>query len=196
VQGSALATAAEVVAVVLGIVYSVLAVRRSRWCWLAGALSSAIFVVLFARAQLPMQSVLQAYYVAMSAYGFWKWSGEGGDAPRVGVWPLRTHVIVWIGIAALSAVSARVLAAETQAAWPYLDSAVTWASLVATWLVARMKLENWLYWIATDFVLVFLSAAQGLYFTAGLYAIYLVIATVGFFTWRRILRAGSAAAAL
>ena len=56
--------------------------------------------------------------------------------------------------------SARWLAAETDAAWPLLDSLTTWFSLLATWLAARAKLENWLYWIVIDGVLVFLFYVQ------------------------------------
>ena len=193
--GLAATSAAEAVAVFLGLAYSVLAVRRNRLCWIAGGASSVILAVLFARAQLPMQAVLQLYYVAMSVYGFWHWSREGEALERpITTWPLRAHLYAWVLILALSALSARWLAAETQAAWPYLDSAVTWASVLATWFVARMKIENWLYWIATDAVLIFLSIRQGLAFVAFLYFAYLCIAAVGFVTWLRILRARPAPA--
>ncbi|HKZ73550.1 MAG TPA: nicotinamide riboside transporter PnuC, partial [Steroidobacteraceae bacterium] len=144
---------------------------------------------LFARAQLPMQAVLQGYYVAMSVYGYWHWTRQGDVAHRpVSTWPLRAHLSAWAAILALSALTAGWLAAGTQAAWPYLDSAVTWASVLATWFVARVKIENWLYWIATDAVLVYLSAAQGLAFVAVLYLAYLCIAVVGFVTWLKVLR--------
>lgn len=76
-----------------------------------------------------------------------------------------------------------------------LDSAVAWASVLATWFVARVKIENWLYWIATDAVLIFLSIQQGLAFVAFLYLGYLCIATVGLVTWLRVLRNQQAPAA-
>lgn len=186
-------TPLEASSVALGLLYALLAVRRIRWCWLAGGLSSAILVYLAARAQLPMQSALQAYYVGMAAYGFWHWSGHAGAGARpVSTLPLRAHAAAWAAILLASALTARWLAAETQAAWPYLDSLTTWASLFTTWLVARMKLENWLYWIAIDSVLVFLFAAQGLYFVALLFAAYLLIAVVGFFAWLKAIRPAQA----
>lgn len=133
-----------------------------------------------------MQATLQAYYVAMSFYGFWKWSSEQGDATlKVTTWPLRAHALAWVGILIASVLTARWLAAETQAAWPLLDSITTWASLLATWLVARVKLENWLYWIATDSVLVFLFVRQEHVFIALLFAAYLVISAFGFVSWLR-----------
>jgi nicotinamide mononucleotide transporter len=96
---------------------------------------------------------------------------------------LRSHLLTWVAILLASAFSARWLATETQAAWPFLDSVTTWASLLATWLVARMKLENWLYWIATDSVLVFLFVQQGSVSVACLFAAYLVISVFGFVSW-------------
>jgi nicotinamide mononucleotide transporter len=192
VAGLRAATPAETLAVILGFAYSLLAVRRNRLCWFAGGASSAILALLFARRQLPMQAVLQAYYVAMSIYGFWNWSREvDAGRRRVTVWPLRAHVAAWLVIGALSAASAHWLVAESSA-WPLLDSAVAWASVLATWFVARVKLENWLYWIVTDAVLVFLSAAQGLSFVAVLYLGFLCIAVVGFRTWLRAFRTEAA----
>jgi nicotinamide mononucleotide transporter len=174
----------EAISVVLGLAYSVLAVRRSRYCWVAGACSSAILAYLSARGRLPMQALLQGYYVLVSVYGFWHWSGSTHGAVRaVGTWPLRAHLLAGAGVLVASLLTAHWLAAQTQAAWPYLDSATTWASLVATWLVARMKLENWLYWIAIDAASIVLFGAQHLYFVALLFAAYLVISAVGFLAW-------------
>jgi nicotinamide mononucleotide transporter len=193
--GLAATSALERASVVLGIAYSLLAVRRSRWCWVCGGLSSAILVYLSARARLPMQAGLQLYYVAMSVYGFRCWVRHEKDAgARITTWPLRAHVAAWIGILALSVVSSRWLAAETGAAWPFLDSITTWASLFATWLVVRMKLENWLYWIAIDVVLAYLFSAQKLFFIALMFACYLCISTTGFLAWLKTYRLQAAGA--
>lgn len=176
----------EAVSVMAGLAYALLAVKRLRWCWLAGGISSAILVYLAARAHLPMQATLQGYYVAMSFYGFWHWSKEqGAGAFEVTTWPLRSHLLAWVAILLASAISAHWLAEETHAAWPFLDSVTTWTSLVATWLVARMKLENWLYWVAADSVLVFLFIKQGSMAVAMLFAAYLIISAVGFRSWLR-----------
>ena len=171
----------------LGLAYVLLALKQNRWCWVAGGLSSLILAWLSARSRLPMQALLQLWYVGMAVYGWRRWSRAHGD--RIGTWPVRWHAC---GIAACLLVSvlvARWLASETQAAWPWLDSATTVLSLLATWLVARMKLENWLYWIVIDAVLVFLFAVQGLVFTATLFTLYLFIAAAGYFSWRRKYRA-------
>jgi nicotinamide mononucleotide transporter len=188
--GLAATTPAEGISVVLGFGYSVLAVKRTRWAWVAGGLSSAILVVLAWNARLPMQAALQGYYVAMGVYGFWHWSKEEGAATRaVTTLPLRQHVIAWLAILALSVLSEKYLAANTQAAWPLLDSLTTWGCLFATWLAAQVKLENWLYFIVFDAISIYLFVAQGLMFVALLFAAYLVVASVGFVSWFRTWRA-------
>lgn len=174
----------ERVGVVLGLLYALLMVKRRRIGWIPGVISAAIYVLLAARAHLPMQSVLQAYYVVMGVYGWCTWTGSG-EQPDAGIgrWPLRAHAVAWVVIGVLSALSAQWLARETRAAWPYLDSLTTWTSLFATWLVVRMKLENWLYWIVADAITAYLFAAQGLVSSTVLFLGYLVIAVFGFREW-------------
>jgi nicotinamide mononucleotide transporter len=174
--------AIELLAVLLGVIYSLLILKRNRIGWIAGAASSAIYVYLSVRAQLPMQALLQVYYVLMSAYGWYVWT-RAPDQGGIGRWPWRWHLLAVAAIALTSALSAQYLRLETHAAWPYLDSATTWTSLFATWMVARVKLENWLYWMAADAVTLFLFVAQGQSFSASLFGIYLVIAVFGYRAW-------------
>jgi nicotinamide mononucleotide transporter len=176
----------EAIAVVSGLAYVLLIVRRNRWGWAAGAVSSTIYIYLSSLAHLPMQSVLQGYYVIMAAFGWWSWSRnateEGG---RIYRWSSPQHAGAISLIVVASLLSARVLARETHAAWPLLDSLSTWTSLVATWMVTRSVLENWVYWIAADSIMVFLFARQGYPFTSGLFFSYMVIACFGIRAWLR-----------
>jgi nicotinamide mononucleotide transporter len=177
-------TLLEVIAVVSGISYVLLILRRQRWGWVFGALSSSIYVLLAARARLPMQSVLQGYYVVMAVYGWISWTRnaqqQGG---RIFRWPLRHHLYAAGLICVVSLLGAPLLARSTGAAWPLLDSLSTWTSFVATWLVARSVLENWLYWISADLIMVFLFARQGYPFTAGLFFTYMVFSVLGLRAW-------------
>jgi nicotinamide mononucleotide transporter len=180
----------EALAVVSGLAYVVLAVPRSRWCWVAGGVSSLIYVWLSARARLPMQSLLQAWYVGVAVYGFLRWSRE--VTTRVSLLSWRGH-LAGIAVSLVTAAAiARFLAGETQAAWPHVDASTTVLSLFASWLTARAKLENWLYWSAVDAVLAWLYAAQGLVFTAFLFLLYGLVAVVGFIEWLKTYRLQSA----
>jgi nicotinamide mononucleotide transporter len=174
----------EAVSVALGLAYVLLAVKRNRWCWVTGGLSSLILIYLSAKRHLPMQALLDTYYVVMSVYGFIHWTRDHGAVTRVPTfWPLRSHLLAWVVILIVSALSARWLAAETQAAWPFLDSVSTYASLLAAWLEARVKVETWVYWIVLDVIFVFLFYKQGLVFVATLFAVYLVISAFGLRSW-------------
>jgi len=176
----------EILAMFAGIGYVILAARRNRLCWVIGALTSACIALISGLSNLPMQAWLNVFYVAMSAYGWWSWkrSSVQADLP-VGVWPYARHIGAAGILLALSFISARWLAAETDAAWPLLDSVTTWFSLLATWLQARALLDNWLYWIAIDVVLAFLFYARGRPWLALLNLIYIGIAAAGFVAWRR-----------
>jgi nicotinamide mononucleotide transporter len=181
----------EIVSVVTGVGYAVLAAMRNRLCWIAGAVSSTCAAVAYGASQLPMQSGLQVFFVGMALYGWLTWTRNAaqGELP-VSVWPLSYHFGAGVLVIALSLATASLLAAHTDAsAWPRLDSLTTWFSLLATWLVARGKLENWLYWIGIDVMLVFLSYKQGLMGMALLSLLYIAIATGGFIAWRRRMEA-------
>jgi nicotinamide mononucleotide transporter len=180
----------EILAMIAGVGYAVLAALRNRLCWISGAVSSAAAALAAGLRLLPMQSALQVFFVGMSFYGWVSWSTKGSDDQlAVGVWPPRWHLGVALALIALTFVSAHLLATETSAAWPLLDSLTTWFSLFATWLAARAKLENWLYWIVIDGVLVFLFYVQDLPFLALLNVLFIGIATAGFVAWRRQFKA-------
>ena len=171
---------------VTGVGYAVLAARRNRLCWISGAVSSVCAALVAGLSALPMQAGLQVFFVGMAAYGWVNWtrSSARGEVP-VGRWPLAWHLAAGVVCVLLSLASARVLASETQAAWPMLDSLTTFFSLLATWLAARARLENWLYWIAIDAPLVYLFYAQQRPILALLNALFIAIAASGFIAWRR-----------
>lgn len=186
VNGLALAT---------GVTYAVLAARRNRLCWIAGAVSSACAAILSALNKLPMQAGLQIFYVGMSVYGWWSWKRHSTEGQlMIGVWPLGWHLGAALVLTFLSLASAYWLRPADVAAWPLLDSVSTWFSLLATWLAARAKLENWLYWIVINALMVFLFYAQKVWGMALLSVFLVVIAAAGFIGWRRRLQAQGAPA--
>ncbi|HTU66001.1 MAG TPA: nicotinamide riboside transporter PnuC [Steroidobacteraceae bacterium] len=185
--------AVELLATIAGVAYVVLAARRNRLCWIAGAFGSALLAALAGLRALPMQAALQVFYVFMSVYGWMSWTRSAGEGELpVGTWPPLWHLGVAVVLVGLTFLSAHLLATETNAAWPLLDSLTTWFSLFATWLAARAKLENWIYWIVIDGVLVYLFYVQDLPLLALLNVIFVIIAAAGFVGWRRRLKAQAA----
>ena len=180
----------NLLALATGVAYAVLAARRNRLCWIAGAVSSVCAAILSGMSKLPMQAALQVFYVAMSVYGWWSWRriSSGGEL-SVGVWPVAWHLGAALVLVAASFASAHWLRPGNAADWPLLDSLTTWFSLFATWLAARARLENWLYWIVINAVMVFLFYAQEVWGMAVLSVLLMGIAASGFVAWRRRYRA-------
>ena len=176
---------AEVVAVVLGIAYLVLAVRESLWCWPAALVSTGLFLLIFWRVGLLMESALQVYYLSMAVYGWWHWrhGGKHSDTLAISRWPLQRHAVVIGAVLLMAVASGLLLSRWTDAALPFLDSFTTWGSVVTTWMVARKILENWLYWLVIDSVSIYLYLDRGLLLTAALFCVYLVIVVLGFRQW-------------
>ncbi|PCJ36635.1 MAG: nicotinamide mononucleotide transporter [Cellvibrionales bacterium] len=182
----------ELLAVLLSIAYLLLALRENNLCWYCALASAAIYTGLFWDVSLLMESGLHVYYTAMAVYGWWQWRGDKreGVAVNAGVieisrWPFKNHLLAWTVIAVLTLVSGSLLASNTTAALPYLDSFTTWGSVLTTWMVTRKILENWLYWIVIDGISIFLYIDRGLYLTSLLFVAYVIIVVFGFFAWRK-----------
>ena len=77
------------------------------------------------------------------------------------------------------------MANNTDASFPFGDSFTTVTSLVAQFLLARKKLENWILWIIVDFVAIYIYSVKGLHLTTGLYVVYLILSTKGLMDWRK-----------
>ena len=178
---------AEWAAVALALGYLLLAVQQNAWCWACAIASSAIYLVLFARGGLQMQAVLQVFYIGMAVYGWRAWRGglvASGDALPVTRWSVARHAIGIGLVLAVSLLNGWIIARLQGGLVPYVDATVAWASVLATWLVARKVLENWLYWMAIDAVAAMLYWSQGFHATAVLFVVYVVIAARGYLAWR------------
>ncbi|MGI2174270.1 nicotinamide riboside transporter PnuC [Shewanella ulleungensis] len=185
----------EAIAVMLALVYLILAMRTNIWCWSAAFLSTAIYTVLFWNVSLLMESVLNIYYMGMAVYGYWLWLHVPSmqESPRHEVntqlnitsWSLTTHGIVIAVTALVSIIVGYGMANYTSAAFPYIDAATTCFAVVTTYLVAKKVLENWLYWVVIDVVSIYLYFQKGLMLTSGLFILYVAMAVAGYMMWRK-----------
>ena len=189
ITGAQSASLLELAGVALGLAYIVLAIRQHRACWIAGGISTAIYIAVFVKARLFLQAALQVVYVVMSVYGWFAWRSSGDAAARPQSWPLSKHLFAVLAVLLVTAASTPLLAHYTDSPAPFADSLGTWASVAATWLLARRILATWFWWMVIDSGLTALFASQGLAFTAGLYLAYAVLAIAGWHAWRRSLSA-------
>ena len=177
----------ETLAVFLGIGYLLLAMRESSLCWYCAFFSTALYVWIFGDVSLYMESALNVYYMAMAIYGWLQWQRGGADKSGVKIirWTARQHILGVAIILAASVTSGYLLSSNTAAKLPYLDSVTTWGSVFTTIMVAQKVLENWLYWIVINCVSIYLYIDRGLDQTAAMFFLYLVLATIGFLTWKK-----------
>jgi nicotinamide mononucleotide transporter len=190
------ASLAEIVGVAFGIAGVWLTIRQSVWCWPVGLVNVSAFAFVFFRARLYGSASLQLVYAALCLYGWYTWKHPGGGER---VLPVTRTPVRWLaglcGGAILAAAAFGVfLRDRTDAALPFLDAACTAFSLVAQWMTTRKWIENWVIWIGVDVVYVGMYLSQRLLPTAGLYAVFLVLAVLGYREWRRSLTHAAAQA--
>jgi len=177
----------EMIAVIFAIIYLLLAIRESIWCWPAALISTSIYVFLFFDVNLYMESGLQIFYIAMAIYGWiiWRHHSDSREDLHISVWTMKQHFLAATLIVSLVVISALTLENNTNAAYPWLDSFTTWGAVITTWMVARKVLENWIYWLFIDSVSIYLYIQRDLYLTALLFAIYIVLCFLGFHQWHK-----------
>lgn len=176
----------EHLAIALALAYLLLIIKQRIEGWYCAFISTAIYTVLFWKVSLVMESALNVYYMAMAVYGWWSWrTGRNNSATVIHTWPIKLH-LMWISLILLATVlSGYLLANNSSAAFPYLDSFTTWAAVFTTFLVAKKVLENWLYWIVINSISIFLYFDRGLYESGVLFTSYLALSVWGYNRWRR-----------
>lgn len=183
----------ETLAALLGLIYVLLAARHNLWAWPAALLSSGIYAALMWADQLPMQSLLHSYYVLMALLGWVSWhrSQQSGHTNGQDIRRMRRHehALMLFGGALLTWLAVNHFPLQQHSQSPWLDSATSIYALLATWLIVRQKLENWLYWIAIDSISCLLFVQTGHLAFAALYALYTGIALYGYLTWRTLYQA-------
>ena len=184
----------EITAVIFAILYLVLAVRQNIWCWGAGIISSVLYFFIMQATGLYMEACLQVFYVAMGIYGWLQWrvSNLNNNFFIVNTWSKYKHLTAIVFILALALLSSFLLKRYTDGALPFFDALVTWGAVVATYMVAKKLLENWIYWFVIDATTIFLFIERDLWLSAILFTAYLVIIFFGYQSWNKIREGQSA----
>jgi nicotinamide mononucleotide transporter len=178
----------EIVAVALGLICVWCYVRENMWAWPTGLLQPLLFAAVFYGAHLYADFGLQIVFAVVQVYGWWRWLHRDRGGHELAI--TRTSATHWGALAIFAVIAYPDMAWLIQqycvdASMPWWDSAETVLSLVAQWLISHKKLENWLVWIVVDISSIPLYWIKGLHLTAGLYLVFLVLATLGFLAWRR-----------
>lgn len=188
----------EVIAVLLGVIYLVLAMRENSLCWYAAFGSTAISIWLFFDVSLLMESALNVYYLIMAVYGWYVWNKKPQNSamqnqitPKTPItsWSGKQHTLAIGSVLLISFISGFLLSENTRAVMPYLDSFTTWGAILTTYMVAKKVLENWIYWFVIDAAAIYLYIDRELYLYALLMAVYVVMVVFGYAAWLKIYKA-------
>jgi len=165
--------------------------------WWAGLVGVTLYGIMFFRARLYADTVLQAFFFATCVGGWWQWSRGGADHGELAISRLSAggRSAVALGVVAGAALAGFLFHTFTDAALPYADSFILSGSVVAQLLMMRRKLEHWPVWIGVDLMAVGVYSAKELYLTAAVYALLLAMCVQGAGVWRRLHDAQRAAAA-
>ena len=179
----------ELVAFVLALVMVGCNIRVNPVAWPLAIVSSALYFLLFWQNRLYGDASLQILFIAVAGWGWWQWqrgTQEDGAALRVRGLGTRGRWTALVILALAWPATGLFLKQATDTDVPWWDAFPTAASLVGQWLLGRKYVENWPVWIAVNVVAVTLFAYKALWLTAILYAIFVVLAVVGWRAWARL----------
>jgi nicotinamide mononucleotide transporter len=183
----------ELPAVIFGLLYLIFAAKEKLACWYFAGISSVLFIIVFIKVNYPLESLLQVFYFFMAIFGWYKWkfrAGEMGSTRKIiSLTVLQNFLVIMVSLLLAAGLFYLVKFFNLTASFPILDALTTSFAVVTTFLVAYKVLENWIYWIVIDSVSIYLYANKELWFTVILFAIYLILATFGYLSWRRKFKA-------
>lgn len=182
-----LQTSLELLATVLALSYTVLAIRHSLWCWPAALLSTLLTMHIMLKANLITDAMLQLYYAGMALYGWWHWRqlrADSGLQKPVVEWALAKHGQLIVATAVGGLLFGYLMSRFTQTDFAFLGAQITCFAILGTYLTAQKVVSNWLYWVVIDAVSVYMYVEKELYFFAVLFVIYTLTAASGYWTWR------------
>jgi nicotinamide mononucleotide transporter len=175
------------IAAIAGAISVFLSARENIWSWPTAIVNVSLSAFIFFTTGLYSDMGLQIVFLVLSIYGWYQWLHGGAQHSRLTVSRATPRmraacgvigVVAWLAIGSLTSRLPGV-------SLPYLDAGLTSVSLIAQWMMTRKILENWVLWIIADIVYVPMYLYKDLIPTAGLYAMFLVLAVLGFVQWRR-----------
>jgi len=181
----------ELVAVFFGL-WSVWCAKKDNiWVFPTGLVSTFIYAYLLWQWSLLGDSMINGYYFIMSIYGWYHWTRKKGDVDEfpISVVTNKEKIIgVFIFVATLVFVIMVYLYFNKFTTWySYVDTLLTGLFFVGMWLMAKRKIENWIFWIVGDLISIPLYFAKGYTFTCFQYIVFTIIAVFGYLEWKKIL---------
>lgn len=182
----------EIFGAIAGIAYIYLSIKENILLWPVGLVTTIVYIYVFFVSKFYADMSLQVYYVFISIYGWYFWlkgkKDYKNDSLQISKLTKKLTFILFVITFVLFVVISQILVNFTDSPVPYWDAFTTAASIVATWMLAKKYLEQWLVWVVVDIVSLILYFWKGLYPTVVLFGVYTIMAVVGYYQWRKTLR--------
>ncbi|WP_027127414.1 nicotinamide riboside transporter PnuC [Gelidibacter mesophilus] len=181
----------EIVAVIFGFLSVYSSKENNIWVFPTGMISTGIFVYLLLKWELLGDMMINAYYFIMSVYGWYIWTRKVDNThvtpiSKTTSWENKMSVVIFI--ATLGFVFTVYKTFDKWTSWvAYVDTITTAIFFVGMWLMARRKVENWIYWIVGDLISIPLYFYKGFTFTSIQYFGFTFIAIYGYIAWKKSL---------
>ena len=182
----------DVVGTVIGLVYIYQEYKASIWLWLTGLIMPIVYTFVYYEAKLYADFGMQIYYILAAVYGFLYWQfgrkkKENIEVPITRFPKQKILPTLFIFLLLWGAIY-YVLITFTNSNVPVLDSFGNVLSIVGLWALAKKYIEQWWIWVVADIELSALYIYKNIPFTAGLYALYAIIAVAGFYKWKKMMK--------
>jgi len=181
----------ESFAVIMNITSVVYAKRNNILVYPTGLIGTGIFVYILLNFSLLGDTIINAYFFSMSIYGWYFWSRKKDEVFINQVSTVNRNEIKYLFILAISSLIFIYFVYDYFDKWnnwtAYVDNITTAIFFVAMWLMARRKVESWIFWIIGDLITVPLYFYKGLTISSIQYIIFLILAVLGYISWKKIL---------
>jgi len=181
----------ELFAVIMNITSVVYAKRNNILVYPTGLIGTGIFVYILLNFSLLGDTIINAYFFSMSIYGWYFWSRKKDEVFVNQVSIINRNEIKYLFILAISSLIFIYFVYDYFDKWnnwtAYVDNITTAIFFVAMWLMARRKIESWIFWIIGDLITVPLYFYKGLTISSIQYIIFLILAVLGYISWKKIL---------
>lgn len=179
----------EIMAVMFGFLSVWFSKNNNVLVFPTGMISTSIFVYLLLKWDLLGDMMINAYYFLISLYGWYIWTKKVNETQ---VTPISTttnnekKVGFTIFVTTLLFVFLVYTNFDKWTNWvAYLDTLTTAIFFVGMWLMAKRKIENWIFWIIGDIISIPLYFYKGYTFTSFQYLGFTVIAIFGYLAWKK-----------
>ena len=184
-------TLLELFAVTMNILSVIYAKRNSILVYPTGLIGTGIFVYILYNFSLLGDMIINFYFVLMSIYGWYYWAQkkDGQTLNNVSRTSIKEYYFILIlGITSLISIYLVYNFYDKWDSWTaYVDTITTAIFFVAMYLMARRKVESWIFWIIGDLITIPLYFYKGLTISSIQYLIFLILAILGYISWKKIL---------